>query len=187
MGLLKLGVFAAARSRTVYVRMALAGYGVGVPLTWYLARRDAATRFDPAGILLDYSGYDVSRLAVAVGHIGVVMLLCRSGALPSLTSRLAAVGRMALTNYLATSIVCVLLFEGFGFGLFGRLQRVQLLYVVLPIWIAQAIASPLWLRRFRFGPMEWVWRSLTYWRRQPMLRRAPECGPGAVLDPAAPG
>jgi uncharacterized protein len=85
-----------------------------------------------------------------------------------LTSRLAAVGQMALTCYLAMSLICTTIFEGYGFGLFAKLQRYQLLYVVFFVWLFLLIASHLWLRHFRFGPMEWVWRSLTYWRKQPM-------------------
>jgi len=103
--------------------------------------------------------------------------------MPGLARRLAAVGRMALSNYLATSIICTTLFEGYGFGLFARLQRAELLLVVLPIWMAQLLWSPLWLRRFRFGPMEWVWRSLVYWRPQPMrlaVARSPEPLPAAA-------
>ncbi len=187
MGLLKLGVFSAARTRRFYASMALLGYAVGVPINWLIARRDAATGFDPAQMFFGYSGYDLGRLSVALGHVGVVMLICKGGALRPLMARLAAVGRMALTNYLATSIVCVLLFEGYGLGLFGRLQRVQLLYVVLPIWIAQTILSPIWLRRFRFGPMEWLWRSLTYCRRQPMRLGLPARTAGPEPAAAATG
>jgi uncharacterized protein len=168
MGLFKLGVFSGARGPRFYASMSLIGYGVGVPINWYIAHRDVAKHFEPAQMFFGYSGYDIGRLTVALGHAGIVMILCQAGVLRPLTSRLAAVGRMALTNYLATSVACTLLFDGLGLGWFGRLQRIQLLYVVLPIWIAQLILSPIWLRHFRFGPMEWVWRSLTHWRRQPM-------------------
>jgi uncharacterized protein len=76
---------------------------------------------------------------------------------------------MALSNYLMQSILCTTLFEGWGFGLFGTLDRIQLLGVVAAIWLVQLAVSPFWLRHFRFGPMEWLWRSLTYWRRYPIL------------------
>lgn len=168
MGFLKLDIFSAQRSRGFYAALAALGYAVGIPINWIITQRDAAASFDPAEMFFGFSGYDLGRLAVALGHVAVVLLICKAGILRGLTSRLAAVGQMALSNYLGTSIVCVLLFDGSGFGLFGRFERVQLLYVVLPIWIAQAILSPLWLRRYRFGPMEWVWRSLTYWQPQPM-------------------
>ncbi|MBY0372437.1 MAG: DUF418 domain-containing protein, partial [Bryobacteraceae bacterium] len=81
---------------------------------------------------------------------------------------LAAVGRMALSNYLLTSILMTMLFDGWGFGLFARLERFQLLGVVLAMWTLNLVISPIWLRYYRFGPAEWAWRSLTYWKRQPM-------------------
>jgi uncharacterized protein len=169
MAMIKLGIIAAERGRKFYFLMILLGYGIGGIINalggYYFARSD----FDPlkesiAWILAEVPG----RLLVAGGHIGLVMLIVKSGWLNRLTSRLAAVGQMALTCYLATSLICTTIFEGYGFGLFAKLQRYQLLYVVFSVWLFLLIASPIWLRHFRFGPMEWVWRSLTYWRKQPM-------------------
>ena len=88
-------------------------------------------------------------------------------------SSLGAAGRMAFSNYIFLSVVTAFLFTGYGFAMYGKLQRYQLYYVVAAIWIFQLIASPIWLRHFRFGPLEWCWRSLTYWKRQPMRLRAP--------------
>jgi uncharacterized protein len=105
---------------------------------------------------------------VALGHTGVVMLVCKSGILSWFTQRLSAVGRMALSNYLLHTLICTTIFYGYGLGLFGRVQRFGLFMIVIAIWILQLILSPLWLKRFRFGPAEWLWRTLTYWRRQPM-------------------
>jgi uncharacterized protein len=107
-------------------------------------------------------------LVVALGHVGLLMLIVQSGVLAWLTRRLAAVGRMALSSYLTHSIVCTTLFYGYGFGLFGQINRTGLAAIVLTIWVIQLWISPIWLRHFRFGPAEWVWRSLTYWRVQPM-------------------
>ena len=70
------------------------------------------------------------------------------------------------------SVICTLFFFGYGLNYFAELQFYQLYFVVAAIWILQLIASPLWLQRFRFGPLEWVWRSLTYWKLQPLLRTA---------------
>ncbi len=75
---------------------------------------------------------------------------------------------MALSNYLMHTIICTTLFYGYGFGLFGKLDRVQLLGVVLAIWAIQLWLSPIWLRYFKFGPAEWLWRTLTYGKAQPM-------------------
>jgi uncharacterized protein len=73
-------------------------------------------------------------------------------------------------NYLAHSVICALIFNGVGLGLVGELQRYQLYYVVAGIWLVQLVVSPLWLRHYRFGPAEWLWRSLTYGARQPMRK-----------------
>jgi uncharacterized protein len=75
---------------------------------------------------------------------------------------------MALSNYILQSLICSTLFYGFGVGLFGTLQRYQIYYVVFACWLIHLLWSPWWLRRYRFGPLEWCWRSLTYWKRQPM-------------------
>src|SRR6185436_17616666 len=97
---------------------------------------------------------------------GLLILMIKRGWLRWLTARLDAAGQMALTNYLMTSVLCVLFFD--VFKMFGRLQRYQLLYIVFGVWLLMLVWSPIWLRHFRFGPMEWVWRSLTRWERQPM-------------------
>jgi uncharacterized protein len=116
------------------------------------------------------STYDLGRLTVALGHLGLIMLLVRMGILRRLTRSLAAVGQMAFSNYIFQSVITVIVFTGTGFALYGRLQRYQLYYFVAAIWMFQLVVSPIWLRHFRFGPLEWCWRSLTYWRKQPMRR-----------------
>jgi uncharacterized protein len=169
MGLMKLGVFSAARSRRFYLWMVGLGYGIGLPLMVFDAVELIGHRFSidymlHGGIFTNAFG----SLVVALGHVGLLMLIVQAGAMTWLTHRLAAVGRMALSNYLTHSIVCTTLFYGYGFGLFGTINRTGLAAIVLTIWIAQLIISPIWLRFFRFGPAEWLWRSLTYWRLQPM-------------------
>jgi uncharacterized protein len=166
MGLMKMGAFAAKRSWRFYVWMVALGYGLGLPLVGYdtyaLIQNDFGYKtFLPSQYLFNYLG----SVVVALGHVGVVMLICKAAAIPWLTRRLAAVGRMALTNYLMQSVICTTLFYGWGFG---TLNRTALAGIVLAIWVFQLLISPLWLRFFRFGPAEWLWRSLTYWRWQSM-------------------
>jgi uncharacterized protein len=170
MGLVKLGVFSAGRSRRFYLTLAVVGYTIGIPLNSYVELRVMAQGFDPVRtFLIREAPFDAGRLAVALGHVGLVMLLCRQGRLPRVMHWLGCVGRMALTNYLLQSVLCTFVFDGYGLGQFGRLDRAQLLYVVAAVWLIELSLSPLWLRYFRFGPVEWAWRSLTYWQRQPML------------------
>jgi uncharacterized protein len=102
------------------------------------------------------------------GHAAFLLLMCKYGVLRGLQARLAAVGQKAFSNYIAHSLIYGFVFYGYGLHLFDKLQRYQLYYVVAGLWIFSLVASPLWLRHFRFGPLEWAWRSLTYWKRQPM-------------------
>ncbi|KTF70540.1 DUF418 domain-containing protein [Sphingomonas sp. HT-1] len=106
------------------------------------------------------------RPVMIVGWICLILLVMRTGS--PLATRLAAVGRMAFTNYLATSILCTLLFYGYGAGIYGKLSRWQLYPVVLAVWTLLLLWSPLWLRHFRYGPFEWLWRSLSRAELQPI-------------------
>jgi uncharacterized protein len=72
-----------------------------------------------------------------------------------------------LSNYLLQSILCTFIFYGFGLGLYGSVERAGQLAIVLGVWGLQLVISPLWLKHFRFGPAEWVWRALSYGRRPP--------------------
>ncbi|MGD9401177.1 MAG: DUF418 domain-containing protein [bacterium] len=169
MALFKMGVLSAARSLRFYANMVWIGYGAGLPLVIAGTANNFA-----AGWSFEYSMFYGSQwnywgsIFVAMGHVGLVMLLCRSGLFERLKRVLAAFGRMALTNYLMQTVICTSIFYGHGLGLFGRVERWQQILFVLAIWAVQLIYSPLWLRRYRFGPAEWVWRSLTYGKRQPM-------------------
>jgi uncharacterized protein len=81
---------------------------------------------------------------------------------------LSLAGRMALTNYLMQSVICTTLFYGYGFGLYGRVGIAGGIALTLAIYAVEIVWSGWWLHRFRFGPAEWLWRTLTYGRRQPM-------------------
>lgn len=170
MALLKLGVITGARPMRTYAAMALVGYAIGIPLGIYELDLVLASNFARLGFMEASTTYEFSRLAMVVGHLGVLLMAIKAGVLKPLQRALGAVGQMALSNYLAQTLICTALFYGFGFGLYSDLQRWQLYIVVGAIWVAQLIWSPLWLAAFRFGPFEWLWRSLTYWQRQPMRR-----------------
>jgi uncharacterized protein len=170
MALLKLGILNAERSTRFYLGMMAIGYGIGVPVNAYEIDLVLSSNFAPLESQMLYLTYDVGRLPVTIGHVGLVMLICQRGWLQWLTSRLAAVGQMALTNYVMHSIICAFIFFGIGFAMFGELQRYELYYVVFGIWVFQLIVSLIWLKYYRFGPLEWLWRSLTYNKRQAMKR-----------------
>ena len=157
MALFKMRVLDASRKLRTYVLMTTLGLGIGLSInvweTYDAIANDYATMYL-------YGTYDFGRLAMAIGTIGLVMIVCKTGILAKVQEVLAAVGRMALTNYIAQTIICNLIFV--GFGMFGKLSFYQLYYVVLLVWTLQLIYSPLWLKRYRYGPLEWVWRKLTY-------------------------
>lgn len=169
MALYKWGVLSAGRSSKFYSKMAIFGLGLGLPIVILGIVRNFAEGWTLAfSMFLGWQFNYWGSLLVAAGYIGLVMLLCQLNVWEGLKRRFAAVGRMAFTNYLLQTIICTTIFYGHGFGLFGRVERVWQLVIVFGIWIFQLYISPIWLRRFKFGPAEWLWRSLTYWKLQPM-------------------
>ena len=171
MGLFKLGIFSAKAPARLYGRFIALGLVIGIPIVAFGVQREFADGWQlRPGFFLDTQYNYWASLLVCLFWIGLVMLLCQKAWLPGLRRRLGAVGRMAFTNYLTHTFVCTFLFYGWGLGLFGKLTRVQQFGVVLVIWIFQLLISPWWLDRFQFGPFEWIWRSLTYWKLQPMRK-----------------
>jgi uncharacterized protein len=172
MALFKWKVLTGERSKKFYWIMTAVGYGIGLPLSYFFMSGMLTSNFDRTlwadTLHLDF--YQEKRFFTAMGHVGVVMLLYKFKVLTNLLTLLARVGQMAFTNYLSQTIICVTIFYGFGFGLYGKLQRYELYYVVGAIWLFQIIFSAIWLKYFYFGPFEWAWRSLTYWKKQPMRR-----------------
>lgn len=176
MAAFKCNMLSAGRSRRFYVTMVVVGFTVGIPLALVGMLKAQACEWDMLQCMGPVSLYNYfGSLFVAAAWIGAVMLLCKSSILPGLRDRLGAVGRMAFTNYIMHSVLCTLLFYGHGFGLYGRVGRPTQFAIVLGIIALQLWYSPLWLRHFKFGPLEWLWRSLTYWSRQP-FRRAEAVG-----------
>lgn len=172
MALLKLGVLTGARSNRAYLLMMVLGYTLGLIVNASEVRAVESGAFSAEVLMNALLTYDLGRIPMTLGHLGLIALICRTPWLESATRVFAAVGRMALTNYLAQSLLCLLVFTGAGLAWYGQLARHELYYVVAAIWVLQLIWSPLWLRHFRYGPAEWLWRSLTYWRFQPMRRIA---------------
>lgn len=177
MGLFRLGVLTLERRPALYAAMVLGGYAVGLLTNAWETRHIIDGGFSARAFTEVTTTYDLGRLGMTVGHLGLLLLFVRSNLLRGVRRAFAAVGRMAITNYLMHSAICLVLFILMGW--YGQLERHQLYYVVFAIWAFQLVFSPLWLRYFRFGPVEWLWRSLTYLKWQPM-RRAPRAQP-AIL------
>jgi uncharacterized protein len=157
MAALRTGMVAGAWPRARYRRWLLVSWGIALPGYAALALYQWLSGFDLLAVTLAMALAAPLRPVMVVGWICLILLLARYG---PLTARVAAAGRMAFTNYLATSLICTTLFYGYGLGWFGTLSRWQLLPVVAAIWLAMLLWSKPWLARFRFGPLEWLWRSL---------------------------
>lgn len=170
MVLLRLGLLQGGASLRTGLIMAVAGLALGIPLGLWELRQVLADDFSRLSILAARRTYLIGRAAMTFGLLGLLLVAIRLGVLPGLQRALAAAGRMALSNYLAQTLICIWLFYDFGpcLGLYGQLARHELMLVVAAIWAVQLAWSQWWLTRFRFGPFEWLWRSLTYGRRQPM-------------------
>lgn len=147
-----------------------AGFAIMALSTWL------GTSFPMGG--MDFSQsvqiatYLLAGLVLALAY-GATLVVALHGALgPWLQRWLAPAGRMALTNYLTQSVVCTLLFYHYGAGLWGQVGRAGQVLLVLGIYSTQLMLSRWWLARFNYGPMEWVWRAITYWRL-PAMRRSP--------------
>jgi uncharacterized protein len=173
MALLKLGVLSGDSSTRVYLAMVVIGYALGLSVNISEVRQLESEHFSPDVMLRTFMTYDIGRIPMTLGHVGLIALLHRSQRLIGASRVLAAVGQMALTNYLSQSLLCLFIFTGAGLAWYGQLARHELYYVVIAIWAVQLVWSPLWLHHFRYGPTEWVWRSLTYLRWQPLRRASP--------------
>jgi uncharacterized protein len=166
MGLFRVGVLTGERPARWYAALAAGGFGIGVPLLLWAARRSFLLGWDLRNhmllsIHLDYWG----NLFVGFGWLGAILLLHRRD---WLSAAIAAVGRTALSNYLLATLLCTTVFYGHGFGLFGSVDRVGQLAVVVIVWMIQLVVSPWWLSRFAMGPLEWVLRWATVGRRVPI-------------------
>ena len=172
MALFKLGILTGTAPLRVYTWMCLGGLGVGLFLSWIRMEMFIANRANWFEIVktLPFSFYELTRIPRALGILGLIMLLYKSNWFKWIFSSMRPVGQMAFTNYLMQSLICGMLFNAYGFKLYGQLERYETYLIVLYIWIFQIIFSNVWMRYFLFGPFEWAWRSLTYWKIQPFVR-----------------
>lgn len=171
MGLFKLGILSAERSKRFYTIGALIGLIAGLALVIFGVMQHTKHEWSFEHSFFGGAQYNYwGSLLVSFGYICVVMLICKLELFGLLRKSLSAVGQMALTNYLMQTIICTTVFYGHGLGMFEQMDRVQLLGVVFAVWAFQMIMSPIWLKYYRFGPFEWLWRSLSYWKLQPLKR-----------------
>ena len=179
MGLYKAGFLDGRRTERTYALVAALCLPLGLLLAWYGTVALERIGFGmPQRTVADLWNYTGAILA-SVGYAAVLVLVVKRGVFGAVRRALAAVGQMALTNYLMQSVITSVLFLGWGFGFAGRLDYAGQLVVVASMWAFQLAFSRWWIAHYRFGPAEWLWRSLTYWKRQPIRRdtsRSPRLG-----------
>jgi uncharacterized protein len=171
MALYKMNFLSGNFSKRSYLSVAIGGIligvfigGIGVVLNF---ETEWTMRFSMfLGRHFNYIG----SVVMAVGYSAALILISKSYHLDFLKNTLAVIGRMAFSNYILQTIICTTIFYGFGFGRFAKSGRIILSLEVLIIWLIITLFSLFWLKYFRYGPLEWTWRSLTYWKIQPLTK-----------------
>ena len=171
MALFKLGILDGGKDIKFYIRMMCIGFLIGISINAYEVLLITNSNID----IIETNPYfrftyHFGRLFMGLGYLGLVILLIKIEKLESLRFRLACVGRMALTNYLMHSVIALFIFSGAGLGLLGQFSWSQLYLFVPLIWVFQLYISPLWLKYFYYGPVEWLWRLLTYLKIPKMIK-----------------
>ena len=164
LALFKTGVLRGDRSPRFYTVLAVACLATGLAVNGYEVAMKIGTDYSIRWTSGFAPTYDLGRVSWALGIAAVTVIAFRRGWLARTCDGLAAVGRMALTNYILQSVLALAIFHDLGLGLWNDLARHELYLIVLAQWIVHFAFSTWWLRRFRFGPLEWLWRSLTYGR-----------------------
>lgn len=172
MAFYKTGIIQGQASSKIYWGLFIGGLGIGLLLSYFRLKPLIDFKFNEFDYIknVQFEFYELSRAFRSIGIFGLIMLMYKSGWFKWFFALLRPVGQMAFTNYLMQSLLVGLFFYGIGFGMFGKLERYEIYYVVGATWLLQIIWSHIWLRFFRFGPLEWCWRSLTYWKRQPFVK-----------------
>ena len=157
------GILSADKSTAYYKKMILVGFGPGLIISSIGLGQAYASEWSGAYVMNIGANYKfVSGLFMALGYIGLVIWIYKKGIFKKLQNRLQATGRMAFTNYIGMSVICTLIFNGHGLGLFGTFDRFQQFLIVIGVWVIMLIISPLVLKKYQFGPLESMWRKLTY-------------------------
>jgi uncharacterized protein len=125
-----------------------------------------ATGWEVRGSMFLYKEFNyIGSVAVALGYLALIILLTKQERMKPVWQPLSFAGRMAFSNYILMTLLATFLFYGHGLALFGRAERAMQLTWLVVIWLVVLVFSASWLKKFRFGPLEWLWRALSYRRR----------------------
>ncbi len=173
-GLFRMGFFSGGWDRRRLLLWGTAGILTSLILAVPLVAMIWAADFPPLlNLFVFYGPVHVQRLPMILGYAAIMVAMTPAWGATGLGKRLSAAGRMAFTNYLGASAVMAVIFQGWGLGLYGQYMRPGLWVFTLFGWALMLLFSPWWLARFRYGPLEWLWRCLTYWRVFSNRRTAP--------------
>ncbi|MDQ3140338.1 MAG: DUF418 domain-containing protein, partial [Pseudomonadota bacterium] len=168
----KSGFLTGQWDRARYKRWMLMGYAISIPAFAILAWINIAAEFDTATVaVVGLAGATPFRPAMIIAHAALIILLTAGGG--ALVGRIAAAGRAAFTNYIGTSILMTTFFYGYGLSYYGDMGRAEVYLVVLAMWAVILLWSKPWLDRYRYGPLEWLWRTLARGSVQPLRKDAP--------------
>ena len=180
LGLFLIGIYFGKRqifqnletNRPLLRKLLLWGLLIGLPANAIYATLIMDTvRFAPSGAAgIAALAHGIGAPLLMLGYVAALSLLSMTPVWGARLKALAPVGQMALTNYLMQSIVCTLIFYGYGLGLFGKIGAAAGILLTFVIYLLQIPISHWWMKRYRYGPAEWLWRSLTYLKPQPMRR-----------------
>jgi uncharacterized protein len=175
MALLGFGFFSDRFSIKKYLVIAAPCIVIGLLLAWFrnhyedIKLADYAKYIDKNFIPYDQF-FPMERFLLAIGYAALILSLIRANILRWLWQMFATAGRMAFTNYFLQTIICTIFFYGYGLGYFGRLSQLELYFAVAETWLVLIVFSLIWLKYFTMGPVEWLWRSLVYWKKLPIKK-----------------
>lgn len=163
MALFKMGILTAKRSNGFYLTMVTIGLGLGFAMVLNGVYIAFLNNWDMQYTEFLNHGWNYwGSVLVALGYIGLIMLLIKNQNLTVITKTLAMVGKTAFSNYILQTLIGTFIFYGSGLGYFAKIDIVGQMIIVLFVWFFQLIVSHLWLKYFNYGLLEWIWRGLTY-------------------------
>ena len=164
------GVFSNALTKSFYYKLTLYGLGIGLPISMIGLFFNYS--FDWNWKYIQFLGRSPNNIAtplIAFGYIGIIMLWVRKGSFKNLQEKLRSIGKTALSAYLIQTVIATFIFYGIGLGLFGYVNRAYQLVIMCFIWFVLFTLCPMWLSKYQYGPVEWIWRMLTYIKLIPLL------------------
>jgi uncharacterized protein len=168
--LFRMGFFDERVKQVVHLAIAFFGIGLGLTIHAWLNLGFYEKHLDPVTSLYYLIFTDLGRLPFVLGYLSLIVLIFSMDIFRYVGDGMAAIGKMALSNYLVQSMIGAFIFYGFGFAQFNQWSRLDTVKAIIFVWIFQLIFSVMWMRLFHYGPLEWLWRSLTYWKAQPFRK-----------------